>query len=114
MSLNNSKSVGNNSELSVIDFKISKKMKIINTLNSEIKKLKSKKKKIIKKSKNNISEIKEFNNNLYYNQLYNFEDNSKKGHIVNHILSNMNSLKFISLSHRKEYNSDSSDEEIGF
>ena len=114
MSLNNSKSVGNNNELSVIDFKISKKMNTINTLNSEIKKLKLKKKKIIKKLNNNISEIKEFNNNLYYNQLHNFEDNSKKGHIVNHILSNMNSLKFMPLSRKREYITDSSDEDIGF
>ena len=114
MSLNNSKSIGNSSDLSVIDYKIAKKTKIINSLNSEIKELKSKKKKIIKKSKNNILEIKELNNNLYYNQLHNFDNNSKKGHIVNHILSNMNSLKIKPLSRKKEYISDSSDEDIGF
>ena len=114
MNLNNAMVESKNNELSKIDMKILKKIDLINNLNSEIKKLESKKKKIIKKSNRSSIKINEFKNNIYHDHLINFENSSKKGHIINHILLNMDSSKFRSIFPRKEYISDSSDDEVGF
>jgi|SaaInlStandDraft_6_1057023.scaffolds.fasta_scaffold00256_11 hypothetical protein len=87
----------NSNELSKIDYKILKKRKLLENINSDIRKLNYKKMKIIKKSKNNFKK----NNNKY---------------IVNHLLDNMNCLMINSNRRRSKssYNSDSSDDEIGF
>lgn len=114
MNLNNAMVESKNNELSNINMKISKKKDLINNLNSDIKKLESKKKKIIKKTNRNSIKMNEFKNNIYHNHLINFENSSKKGHVVNHILVNMDSLNYKSMFPRKEYISDSSDDEIGF
>tara|TARA_E500000178_G_C17030001_1_gene760092 strand:- start:1709 stop:2053 length:345 start_codon:yes stop_codon:yes gene_type:complete len=114
MNLNNTFVESKNNELSNINIKISKKIDLINNLNFEIKKLESKKKKIIKKSNRNSVKIDQFKNSIYNDHLINFENSSKKGHIVNHVLVSMDSSKFKSIFHRKEYISDSSDDEIGF
>ena len=106
------------SKLSNIDTRISEKESIVQSLNLEIKKLKSKKRKLITKSKNIQNNSDDLTNTIlqkyFENQKNKYINNINTKHIVNHILDSMKKSKINSIVHKQDYYSESSDEEIGF
>ena len=118
MDLLNKKPKCNMSKLSNIDTRISEKESIVQSLNLEIKKLKSKKRKLITKSKNIQNNSDDLTNTIlqkyFENQKNKYINNINTKHIVNHILDSMKKSKINSIVHKQDYYSESSDEEIGF